>query len=98
MIPPCKCGAPAVEQVRQDMGRGDYWQDRQDHPPPFPFGNIVPQRDGTAKRVPFHTLVELDDASRNDRRIACTKCSKSTGWSKGGKQDLIAAWRDKCVV
>jgi hypothetical protein len=83
-------------QTRQDMGPGDYWQDRDPRPSMFPFGPLVPQRDGSVKRVPFHTLVEVDEGNRNDRRLACTQCDMATAWSKGGLGELEAEWSRLC--
>lgn len=91
-IEDCKrCGAPAVEQVRGKMGPGDYWQDRQEPGVPFPFGNVKGARDGPV-RVPFHTLVEIDDSNRDDWRIACSKCDYATSWSRGPISKVLAQW------
>lgn len=84
----CRCGAPAVEQVRGEMGPGDYWQDRMADPLPFPFG--------PANGLAFYQMVEIDDGNRDDRRIACTKCEMATGWSKGSFKRLGEDW-NRCV-
>ena len=93
---PCPvCGAPAVEQVRGDMGPGDYYQDRLESPLSSPFGNAVPDlAGGPLERVPFYTLVECNPADRDDRRIACSKCSHATGWSKASFVEIAAGWHE----
>lgn len=95
-VRPCRCGAPPVEQIRGEMGPGDYWQDRQEPAAPWPFGNLT-QVDGKPKRVPFHTLVEMDDSLRDDIRISCTVCANATPWGHSYKRSLDL-WNQTCAV
>jgi hypothetical protein len=66
---PCgKCGAPATEQIRGDMGPGDYVGQHRDY-----------YRDVSADNG-YHP--GLHDGNRRDFRIACTQCDNAQGWNQ----------------
>lgn len=69
-----KCEHEPVEQVRGEMGPGDYF-------------DVIENRrillSLTEEEVDdFHNRVELDDTNRTDHRIICRKCHHTTGWMK----------------
>lgn len=73
------------------MGPGDYWQDRDPVQMFQPHGPWKMTLKGPIKE-PFHKLVELNESNQHDRRIACSSCSKATGWSNGSFVKLIQQW------
>ena len=70
-----KCQHDPVQQVRGEMGKGDYFDvieaDKQEA---FVSRLKDPQN--------YHTQVELHDDNRSDIRIICRKCHRTTGWNK----------------
>jgi len=68
-----KCEHDAVEQVRKEMGHGDYF-------------DVVTNSLDEAKHArlsdDYHEYVELDPTNETDMRIVCRKCFLSTGWMK----------------
>lgn len=75
-------------QTRGEMGPGDYWQDRDDDPPLFPFGPWRDTKTGESLRN-YHTLVDLDDSNRYDMRLSCTKCDLHSSWFRDAR-DLLS--------
>lgn len=85
-----KCGrngcAP-IEQIRGRMGPGDYFD--------------VAENDGQhafAERMKdpenYHRMAELDDSNKDDIRIICRKCHRTTGWNKADAPGMPGAGRD----
>lgn len=69
---PCgQCKAPALEQVRGAMGRGDYKEIQMVNGK----GHYVDDPD-------HYKRVRMDDDVRDDIRVSCTKCDNATGWNK----------------
>jgi len=65
---PCRvCGHPAVEQVRELMGPGDYVGQARDYHLHVAAGS--PDCPG------------LHDNNRKDFRVACTNCDNALGWN-----------------
>lgn len=68
-----KCEHEPVEQIRGEMGAGDYF-------------DVLTRNLDAAKidRVPddYHDFVDLHNDNCNDFRIICRKCFLTTGWGK----------------
>lgn len=79
------CEHEAVEQVRGEMGEGDY------------FDAVTNSLDEPKlARLPqdYHNYVELDDSNRTDFRIVCRKCFLSTGWMKADAPGMPGVGKD----
>jgi len=94
-LTPCKiCGAPCKVQTRGLMGAGDYYVDRIDDPPLWPFGPHRDEKTGESRRD-YHTMVETDDATKQDIRFSCTACNHHTPWMRDAAQmlGLLPEWQ-----
>jgi hypothetical protein len=73
-----KCQHDPVQQVRGEMGKGDYFDVMAadaDHAKVERFTYKHPGAD-------YSDHVELDDGNKTDIRIICRKCHLTTGWNK----------------
>jgi hypothetical protein len=68
-----ECAHDPVEQVRGEMGRGDYFD---------VVANSLDEAKYARLDDDYHESVELHDSNRTDVRIVCRKCFLSTGWMK----------------
>jgi hypothetical protein len=62
-----------VEQIRGEMGPGDYKDVEVSNGPNF---NAPPH-----KTIEHYKHVEISEFNRNDFRICCLHCGKVTGWA-----------------
>ena len=83
-LAPCsQCGSPAVEQIRGEMGPGDYKEvQKQDRK-----GHWVDDPD-------FYKTVHLDDHNRGDFRVSCSKCDNATPWNKADAPNMPGVGAD----
>jgi hypothetical protein len=68
-----KCLHEGVEQVRGEMGHGDYFD---------VVVNSLDEPRNARLSDDYYRDVELHDANRTDQRIVCRKCFLSTGWMR----------------
>jgi hypothetical protein len=73
-----KNGCRPVEQTRGQMGHGDYADviASHRHVVPNPAQSFVDMESSHD----LHTLVEMDESAKNDFRVCCMKCGKTTPW------------------
>src|SRR5262249_20603153 len=79
-----KCGSKCepILQTRGQMGQGDYFGVTQ-------YGGIPD--------IDHHQIVDMNDAIRNDQRIACKTCAMATGWGPRDFPNAPGAGRDYMV-
>jgi len=93
-LAPCKvCGAPCKVQKRSEMGPGDYYVDRLDNPPLWPFGPHRDEKTGESLHN-YWRLVECNPAD-GAARLSCTVCTRHSKWIQDAGQLLIEleAWQ-----
>lgn len=98
-----KCDKPdccPVEQTRGDMKAGDYYDvifaNRVERaggvPEPEKYGVPIKNND-CGDNNPAH-CVETDDSAKNDFRISCKTCGKTTPWGYGDFPGMPGAGAD----
>jgi hypothetical protein len=74
-----KKGCRPVEQVRGQMGPGDYADVIASHRHVRPSADSAVNMESAQD---MHLLVEMNDEIKDDVRICCLTCGKATGWQR----------------
>lgn len=89
-----KCFNPECdprEQIRGEMGSGDYKDVELNNGPDFKFPGVP------HKTVEHYKFVELRDDNRNDFRICCMTCGKASSWGPRDVPGMPGAGADWIV-
>ena len=81
-----------VEQIRGEMGPGDYADVMKTHAFVPPWDSSTSVTSSSASKL--HQLVEMNDSLRNDFRICCMTCGRVTGWNKRDAPGMPGAGAD----
>lgn len=83
-----KTNCEPVEQIRGEMGPGDYHDIIAAHSKARSGAMMEPEKYGAVAGPEWKDgqddghHVEIDDSNRNDYRIVCKTCGKATPWNK----------------
>lgn len=80
-----------VEQIRGEMGPGDYVDVAMAHEFVGPGAGSAVHRDSATN---LHELVEMEEDNKTDTRICCLTCGKATGWNRRDAPGMPGAGAD----
>ena len=84
VLSPCtQCGSSAVEQIRGEMGPGDYKEIQK-----------INHKGHWRDDPDYYKIVHMDDEIKDDFRVSCSQCDNATPWNKSDAPGMPGVGRD----